>query len=136
MITTELSVLAWGCLLAIVHIWLPIRAKTAQYGVKWNMSARDETPPPPSPVAGRLERAQANFFETFPLMIAAITIVSIAHLETRLTGIGAWVWLGARIVYLPLYAFGVPKVRTLAWVAATVGLLMVLTPALRAAAGL
>jgi uncharacterized MAPEG superfamily protein len=134
--TTELSVLAWSCLLAIVHIWLPIRAKTAQYGLKWNMGPRDEAQASPSAAAGRLERAQANFFETFPLMIAAVAVVSLADLETRWTGIGAWVWLGARVVYVPLYAFGVSGVRSLAWMAATVGLLMVLYPALRTAAGL
>ena len=120
--TTELTVLAWGCLLAIVHIWLPIRAKTAQYGIKWNMGARDEAQAPPSPLAGRLARAQANFFETFPLMIAAVAIVSIADLETRWTAIGALLWLGARVIYLPLYAFGVPVVRTLAWTASVVGI--------------
>ena len=131
--TTELAVLAWGCLLAIVHLWLPIRAKTAQYGLKWNMGARDEAQPPPSPMAGRLERAQANFYETFPLLIAAVAIVSLANLETRWTAIGALLWLGARIVYLPLYAFGVAVARSLAWTASVVGILMLLYPALKAA---
>jgi uncharacterized MAPEG superfamily protein len=134
--TTELAVLAWGCLLAVVHLWLPIRAKTAQYGLKWNMGPRDEAQAPPSAMAGRLERAQINFFETFPLMIAAVAIVSLADLETRWTAIGAWVWLGARVAYLPLYAFGVPGARSIAWTVATIGILMVLWPALRAAAGL
>src|SRR5688572_12998196 len=97
--TTELTVLAWGCLLAIIHIWLPIRAKTAQYGVKWNTGPRDEAQASPSPVAGRLERAQANYFETFPVMIAAVAIVSIADLESPRTALGAWLWLGARVVY-------------------------------------
>lgn len=131
--TTELSVLAWGCLLAIVHIFAAVRAKTAQYGTKWNMSARDEELPPLYPLAGRLARAQANFFETFPLMIAAIAIVSLADLESRWTAIGALLWLGARIVYLPLYAFGVPKVRTLVWALGVIGIGMVLWPALAAA---
>lgn len=131
--TTELTVLAWGCLVAIVHLWLPIRAKTAQYGVKWNMGPRDEAKEAPSAMAGRLERAQANFYETFPLLIAAAAIVSIAGLGTYWTAVGAWLWLGARIVYLPLYAFGVSGVRTLAWMASVVGILMVLWPALRAA---
>jgi uncharacterized MAPEG superfamily protein len=130
--TTELSVLAWGCLLAVVHIWLPIRAKTAQYGVKWNTGPRDEAQAPPNAVAGRLERAQANFFETFPVMIAAVAIVSIADLENQMTAIGAWLWLGARVVYLPLYAFGVPTVRTLVWLVSVFGLTMVLWAALRA----
>ena len=128
--TTELAVLAWGCLLAVVHIFAATRAKTAQYGTKWNMGARDEDLPPLNPLAGRLARAQGNYFETFPIMIAAVAIVSLADLETRWTAIGAMLWLGARIVYLPLYGFGVPKVRTLVWALELVGIGMVLWPAL------
>lgn len=130
--TTELAVLAWACLLAIVHLWLPISAKTRQYGMKWNMGPRDETQAPASPVAGRLERAQGNFYESFPLFAAAVLIVSVADLESRTTAIGAWLWLGARVVYLPLYALGVPVLRSLAWGASIAGLVMVLLPALRA----
>ena len=134
--TTELSVLAWACLLAILHLWLPIRAKTRQFGLQWNMGPRDETPAAPaapSPVAGRLERAQANYYESFPLIAAAILIVSVADLETRWTAIGAILWLGARVLYLPLYALGVPVLRSLVWTASVIGLLMVLWPALAAA---
>jgi uncharacterized MAPEG superfamily protein len=130
--TTELIVLAWGCVLGIVHIWAAVRAKTRQYGTKWNVSARDEEQPPLGPVAGRLARAQANYFETFPIMAAAILLVSAAGLTGRWTAIGAIVWLAARIVYLPLYAFGVPVVRTLAFTISAVGIVMVLWPALAA----
>lgn len=132
--TTELHVLAWGCILALVHIFAAIRAKTAQYGTKWNMGPRDEPLDPPArPVIGRLARAQANFFETFPLYAAAALIVTVAHLNSKWTAIGALVWIGARIVYLPLYALGVPILRSVAWIAALVGILMVLKPALAAA---
>lgn len=130
--TTELTVLAWGCLLALVHVFAAIRAKTRQYGTKWNMSARDEEVPPLNPVAGRLARAQANFYESFPIMVAAILIVSVAHLENRWTALGALIWLGARLLYLPLYAFGVPIARSLAWTAGLAGIVMVLWPALAA----
>ena len=96
------------------------------------MGARDEDLPPLNPLAGRLGRAQANFFETFPVMIAAVAIVSIADLETRTTAIGALLWLGARVVYLPLYALGTPVVRTLAFLVSVVGIGLVLAPAIRA----
>ena len=131
--TTELTVLAWGCVLAFVHIAAAAQVKTRQYGTKWNMGARDEMLPAPLPLVGRLERAQANFFETFPLMVAAVLIVSAAGITGKGTAIGAWLWLGARIVYLPLYAMGVPIVRSLAWIAGLVGIAMVLWPALAAA---
>jgi len=129
---TELSVLAWGCVLGIVHIWAAVRVKTRQYGSKWNVGARDETLDPPQPIVGRLARAQANYFETFPIMAAAILIVSVAGLTGRWTEIGAILWLVARVVYLPLYAFGVPVVRTLMFTLSVVGIGMVLWPALAA----
>lgn len=133
--TPELMTLAWGCILGIVHIFLAVRFKTRQYGTKWNVGARDEALPPPQPIVGRLARAQANFFETFPIFAAAALIVSLAGVGDRWTAIGAWLWLGARIVYLPLYAFGVPVVRTLVFLVSVVGILMVLRPALVASLG-
>jgi uncharacterized MAPEG superfamily protein len=133
--TDELSALAWGCLLGIVHIFIAVRFKTRQYGSKWNMGARDEELPPPQPIVGRLARAQANFFETFPIFAAAVLIVVATGLNGRLTAVGAWLWLAARIVYLPLYAFGVPIVRTIAFLVSIVGIALVLRPALVASLG-
>jgi uncharacterized MAPEG superfamily protein len=133
--TTELNVLAWGCVLALLHILFAAQVKTRQYGTKWNMGARDEELPPPRPIVGRMARAQANFYETFPLYAAAAIIVSVAHINNRATAIGALVWLVARIVYLPLNALGIPYVRTLAWIASLVGIVMVIGPALAAMFG-
>lgn len=128
--TTELIVLAWGCILGLVHIFAAGNAKTKQYGAKWNMGPRDGPLPEPQPIVGRLMRAQANYFETFPLMAAAVLIVAVGHLETRWTAIGAVTWIAARVVYLPLYALGVPGVRSVAFLISLAGLLMVLWPAL------
>lgn len=130
--TTELAVLAWGCVLAIVHIFAAVRVKTRQYGTKWNVGARDEDLPPPAPLVGRLARAQANYFETFPVMAAAILIVSVTGLTSRWTAVGALLWLGARVIYLPLYAAGVPVVRTFVFLVSVVGIGMVLWLALTA----
>jgi uncharacterized MAPEG superfamily protein len=130
--TTELVVLAWGCVLALVHVFAAVRVKTRQYGTAWNMGARDEALPPPEPIVGRLAWAQANYFESFPIAAAAILIVHAAALNDRWTAAGALIWLAARIVYLPLYAMGVPKLRTLVFLISVVGILMVLWPALAA----
>jgi uncharacterized MAPEG superfamily protein len=127
---TELWILGWGCLLALVHIFAAVRAKTRQYGTKWNVGARDEALPPLAPVAGRLARAQANYFETFPIMIAAVAIAVVGERTSDVTAAGAWIWLAARVAYLPLYAFGIPVVRTLCFLVSVVGILMVLVPAL------
>lgn len=131
----ELTALAWGCILALIHIFVAVRFKTRQYGTKWNVGARDEELPPPQPIVGRLARAQANFLETFPIFAAAALIVTVAGLADRWTAIGAWLWLGARIVYLPLYAMGVPLVRTIAFLVSVAGIALVLRPALVASLG-
>lgn len=126
---TELTVLAWGCVLAFVHIFAAAHVSTRQYGVKWNIGARDEALPAPEPLVGRMRRAQANFFETFPIVIAAILILAISGRANAHTALGAWLWLGGRIVYLPLYAAGIPAVRTLAFLVSVIGIVMMLWPA-------
>lgn len=127
---TELVVLTWGCILGFLHILIATQAKTRQYGSKWNTGARDEELPPPNPVVGRLMRAQNNFFETFPIYLAA-AILALTVGPTDGTKLGAWLWLGGRVAYLPLYAFGVPLVRSLAWIVSVVGIVMVMMPALK-----
>ena len=126
----ELKIAALGALLLFVHIFVATRFKTAQYGRKWNVSARDETLAPPSPITGRMIRAQANFAETFPIAIVALLGVVLAYKANATTALGGWIWLGARIVYLPLYAVGIPVIRTVVWTVGMVGLAMVLWPLL------
>lgn len=120
--TTELTLLVWTLLLALVYIFASIIVRTRQYGSKWNMGARDETLPPPSPLAGRLARAQANLFETLPLFIAAVLVAHAAGVHTRQTVLGAELYFWARVAYLPLYALGWPVVRTLAFAAGLTGI--------------
>ena len=126
----ELRIAALGAILLFVHIFAAIRAKTAQYGRAWNVSARDEPLPPPNAVVGRLARAQANFAETFPIAIVALIGVVVADRTSEWTALGGWVWLGARIVYLPLYGFGVPVVRTIVYAVSMAGIFMTLWPLL------
>ena len=126
----EITILALGALLLFIHIFVATRFKTAQYGRKWNVGARDEALPEPNPVTGRLMRAQANFQETFPIAIVALLGVVIAGRTSQWTALGGWIWLGARVVYLPLYRAGVPVVRTIVWSLALIGLAIVIKPLL------
>jgi uncharacterized MAPEG superfamily protein len=126
----ELKILALGSLLLFIYIFAAIRFKTQQYGRQWNTGARDEALPPLSPMSGRAMRAQANFLETFPIAIVALIGVVIAEKTHFTTALGGWIWLGARVVYLPLYLAGVPVVRTIVWTVSMAGLGMVLWPLL------
>ena len=122
----ELTILALAAVLLLAHIMIAINLKTKQYGVAWNMGARDEALPPLNAIAGRLERARDNYMETLPVAVIALFGVVLAGKTSQVTAIAGWTWLGARVVYLPLYWAGIPKVRTLVWMVATIALLAVL----------
>jgi uncharacterized MAPEG superfamily protein len=132
--TTELTMLAWTLVLAVVQILLFDVARTRQYGLNWNTGPRDEAMPPLSAVAERLRRAQDNLYETLPLFIAAVLISHVAGRDSRWTAIGAQIYFWGRVAYVPLYAFGVKQIRSLVWLVATAGLVIIavriLTPAL------
>lgn len=124
--TTELTLLAWTLVLAIVQILLVAHLRSAETGLAFNASARDGEAPPPRPVTARLQRAQANLYETLPLFAAAVLIAHVADRHGDLTLWGCWLYLIGRLVYVPLYAAGIPYVRSLVWLASMVGLGMVL----------
>jgi uncharacterized MAPEG superfamily protein len=124
--TIELKMLALSIVLGFAHVLIAVRAVTRQYGTRWNMGARDNIMPPLEPLPGRLDRARANFLETFPFFAAAVLIAHVAGREGELTALGVQLYFWARLVYLPLYAFGIPKFRTLVWIIAMAGILLIL----------
>ena len=124
--TPEFILLALTLILALVQIGAAGMARTAELGGKWNAGPRDGEVPPPGRLAGRLMRAQANLFETLPLFAAAVIMAHIAGKDGTLTAVGAHLYFFGRLIYLPLYAFGVPYIRSLVWLVAAAGLVMVI----------
>ena len=122
----EFTLLGATLLLALAQIILAGNFRTRQYGKTWNMGARDEALPPLEPLPARLLRAQANLFETLPLFIGAVLAAAAADRLGWKTMVGAHLYFWGRLVYVPLYAAGVPVVRTIVWSVATVGLLLVI----------
>ena len=123
--TPEFMALAGVLILALVQILLAATARMAELGLKWNAGARDGETPAPGKLAGRLLRAQANLFETLPIFIAAILMAQMTARDgTGLTLLGSHLYLLGRVLYLPLYAFGVAYIRSLAWGVSLVGLVI------------
>jgi uncharacterized MAPEG superfamily protein len=122
----ELYLLGGTLLLALVHILWAGNVRTRQYGKAWNVGARDEQMPPLAPLPARLLRAQHNLFETLPLFIGAVLGAVAAGRLGWKTEMGAHLYFWGRIVYLPLYAAGIPVVRTIVWTISLLGLLLVI----------
>lgn len=125
-LSTEFTMLALAVLLGLFQLMIAARTGNSQRGLKWNVGARDQPAPPVSAVAGRLERASRNFMETFPFFAVIVILLALVGRHNWATVWGSEVYLAARIVYLPLYGFGVPAVRTLVWLIALLAILLLL----------
>lgn len=123
--TIELTLLAWAVVLGLVHAIATGQFTTAQHGLAYGMSPRDE-PKSVTGVGGRVERAFNNYLQTFAFFAAAVLIAHAVGVHSWLTVYGAWLYLVARIVYVGLYAAGIPVLRTLAFLASVLGTVMIL----------
>jgi uncharacterized MAPEG superfamily protein len=120
----ELIMVGAAVLLGMFQLLLGSVAARTQQGYDWGMGPRDEE----SPISGipaRLQRAFANYMESFPLFVAAMLAAVLLGKTGQLTEIGGWLYLAGRVAFIPLYAAGVRNIRTYAWVVASTGLLMV-----------
>ncbi|MGN6705612.1 MAG: MAPEG family protein [Rhodanobacter sp.] len=129
--TTELCMLLWSVVLGLVQITLAACCSVGQRGLVWAASARDEVKPPLAGIGGRLDRARANFLETFPLFAAAVLAAQVMQQHDHLTVLGAQLYFWARVLYLPVYAAGIPYLRTLVWAVSLAGIVLLLAATLR-----
>jgi uncharacterized MAPEG superfamily protein len=123
----ELKLLAWSVVLLFVYIAAQGALVTQVKGLAWNAGPRDGAPTVLGKYPGRAQRALDNFKETWPAFIALALALAVAGKTGGNGALGAWLWLGARVVYLPLYLLGVPWLRTLAYGVSLLGLVMMLT---------
>ncbi|HUJ03988.1 MAG TPA: MAPEG family protein [Rhizomicrobium sp.] len=124
--SVEMTALALAIVLGFVHLFIAVHVITNERGFMWNMGARDTSEPLASKLAGRLDRAFWNFLETFPFFAAAVLMAAILGRHSWQTVLGAELYIAGRVIYLPLYALGIPFIRTLVWLAATIGIFLVL----------
>jgi uncharacterized MAPEG superfamily protein len=103
--TPELSALVLAAILQFVQIALAGAAMNRDVGVDYNASPRDEKVEY-SPLTGRLRRAVDNHFEALALFTVAVVALSVSGKGGTLTAACAWIYLAARILYVPAYAFG------------------------------
>lgn len=124
--TPEFIALAATLVLALIQILVAGAVRTSELGAKWNAGPRDGEAPPPGKLAGRLKRAQDNLFETLPLFIAAVLMAEVAGKTGELTAMGAHLYFFGRLAYVPIYALGIPYLRSAVWGVATVGLILII----------
>ena len=128
--STEIQMLCWAVVLGLGQLVIATSAATLDQGLPYNLSPRDLPPPAVKPMTARLLRAFHNFKETFGFFAVAVLVVTALGKTSANSALGAEIYLAARVIYVPVYAAGVPVLRTLIWAASIVGIVMVLLAAL------
>tara|TARA_R110002049_G_scaffold23781_3_gene84490 strand:- start:98944 stop:99327 length:384 start_codon:yes stop_codon:yes gene_type:complete len=111
---TETTILAAYGLLVMLTILLQVLGAMTQLSMGYLISSRDETRSTTGMTA-RLGRALDNSVVALALFAPAILILVALGRTTDASLLAAQVFLLARIIYLPLYIFGIPALRTLTW---------------------
>ncbi|WP_101065626.1 MAPEG family protein [Roseovarius salinarum] len=119
--TPELTVLALAALLQVVQYVLLSVPANLELGPGKTLSPRDPERlgrPLTEQVSvrtGRLYRALNNHFEALVLFTIACVVVTLSGQSTGFTAGCAWTYLGARVLYVPAYAFGWVPWRSVIW---------------------
>lgn len=126
--TPELTILTLAALLQVVQFVLYAVPANREIGPGYTMSARDREPSRPLSLrTARLGRAFDNHFEGLLLFAIATLVIHLSGQSNAFTAACGWIYLIARILYVPAYAFGLRPGRSIIWsigFLATVALLL------------
>ena len=127
--TAELTVLALAGLLQALQFVAYSVAANLQVGPKTAMGPRDKHIAL-NGTAGRLQRALTNHFEGLIFFTIAVVVVVLGDKTTGFSAICAWTYLGARLLYVPAYAFGWTPWRSIIWAVGFLATLLIIVSAL------
>ena len=134
--TPELTVLALAGLLQVVQYVLMAVPTNLELGPDKTAGPRDpDRLGPPlieqvSPRTGRLIRALNNHFEGLILFTIAVVVVTLGAASSPFTQACAWIYLAARLLYIPAYALGLTPWRSVIWAVGFLATTLMLVAAL------
>ena len=114
--SVEVTVLALAALLHVVSAALMAVSANLQLSQRKTLGTRENLQLSElSGKTGRLYRAFDNSVENLMFFGVAVVVVTLGAQATGFTAICAWMFLGARVLYIPAYAFGWVPWRSLFW---------------------
>jgi uncharacterized MAPEG superfamily protein len=129
--TPELTALTLAALLQVVQLTLFATPANLELGTHFTSSSRDTAPPRAlSITTARLQRALNNHFEGLILFTIAVVVVTLGNQSSPLTVTCGWAYLGARILYVPAYAYGLNPWRSGVWAVGLFATILMLVAAL------
>ena len=114
--TPELTTLALAALLQALQFVSFATLANRDLTPGYTSSPRDRPPSREMAVlTARLQRALNNHFEGLILFTLAVVVVTMGNQSTTTTQYAAYIYLAARILYVPAYAFGLTPWRSAIW---------------------
>jgi uncharacterized MAPEG superfamily protein len=110
----EIKVLGYAALLQFVQYILMAVPVNFQMGVAYTGGNRDEQRQPTG-IPGRLKRALDNHFEALIMFSIVVFVVVAGEASSSLTEACAWIYLWARVLYIPAYVSGIFLLRSAVW---------------------
>lgn len=122
--TIELKLLVWSVALAFAQMLLAVVGATQQVGIEELAGNREFTPK----LMGWAERARKghlNMLENLALFAPLVLVAQMTGRTNATTALGAEIFFLARLIYVFVFAFGVPYLRTLVWTVSVIGLILI-----------
>lgn len=114
--TPELTALALAALVQVAQYAMFVIPANRELGVPWTTSPRDFPPPRNlSQRTARLQRALNNHFEALILFTIAVVVVTLGDRSSGFTQVCAGLYIGARVLYIPAYLYGLSPLRSVIW---------------------
>lgn len=111
----EVTALACAGLLQIAQFGTYSVMAQRQIGRRAAFSPRDNLSIQLTGTAGRLQRAFNNHFEGLIMFTLAVVVVTLGGAASGLTAVCAWIYVFARILYVPAYVLGWVPGRSVIW---------------------
>ena len=118
--TTELTYLAYSIAVFFIVVMVQATAGILNNGGVAMMNHRDNLKPP-TVFQARMKRLTDNYRENLWFFAPLVLIAAIAQVSNQWTLLGAQVFVVSRVAHAIWYAFGLPLIRPLLWLAGVIG---------------
>ena len=116
------NILVLSSLLVIIQITIPmlIDLLAKKTSLNYLFSSRDKATEN-SILAQRAIRALKNLLETFPIFVGLTLLSIIKDIDNSSI---AFLWLMSRVIYVPVYIYGINYLRTAIWAVSLICLIL------------
>jgi uncharacterized MAPEG superfamily protein len=120
----ELKLLVWSVALTFAQCLIAVVGALLQVGLP-KLAGNREDLPAITGWAGRAERAHRNMLQSLVLFTALVLAAQLTNKLDATTALGAQLFFWGRLAYAAVYLIGLPWLRTLVWLVAVVGLVLI-----------